>query len=85
MRLKAVVTLGVFALLTAIVAAQAVPGRSASQQGARVSHWPREAPPRPLAARPVVFPPYEIRKLANGLQVVLVNHNEQPSISVRIS
>lgn len=46
--------------------------------------WPRENPPRPLPARPVTFPPYEIRKLANGMQVVLVQQNEQPVISVRI-
>jgi zinc protease len=46
--------------------------------------WPREAPPRPLPARPVTFPPYEIRKLANGMQVVLVSQNEQPVISVRL-
>ena len=84
MRLKAIVTLGVFSMLTAFVAAQAVPGSGATQQGARVTSWPREGPPRPLPARPVVFPPYEIRKLANGLQVVLVSQNEQPSISVRM-
>jgi len=83
-RLKAIATLGVFSLLTALVAAQAVPSPGASQQGPRVTSWPREGPPRPLPAHPVVFPPYEIRKLANGLQVVLVNHNEQPSISVRL-
>ncbi len=46
--------------------------------------WPRENPPRPLPARPAAFPPYELRKLSNGLQVVLVHHNEQPSISVRM-
>ena len=46
--------------------------------------WPRENPPRPLPARPVTFPPYEIRKLANGLQVVLVSQNEQPVVSVRM-
>lgn len=88
MRLKAIATLGVFAALTALVAAQAVPGstglRQAPSQGARVATWPREGPPRPLPARPVVFPPYEIRKLANGLQVVLVSQNEQPSVSVRM-
>ncbi len=88
MRLKAIATLVVFSALTALVAAQAVPGssglRQSAAQGARVSNWPREGPPRPLPARPVVFPPYEIRKLANGLQVVLVSHNEQPSISVRM-
>ena len=84
MKLKAMATLGVFSLLTALVAAQAVPAFGTTQQGARVTSWPREGPPRPLAPRPVVFPPYEIRKLANGLQVVLVNHNEQPSVSVRL-
>jgi zinc protease len=46
--------------------------------------WPRDNPPRPLAARPVTFPPYEIRKLSNGMQVVLVSQNEQPAISVRM-
>ena len=46
--------------------------------------WPSERPPRPLPARPVKFPPYEIRKLANGLQVVLVSQNEQPAVSVRM-
>ena len=46
--------------------------------------WPRQNPPRPLPARPVTFPPYEIRKLANGMQVVIVSQNEQPAISVRM-
>jgi len=46
--------------------------------------WPRDSPPRPLPARPVTFPPYEIRKLANGMQVVLVSQNEQPVVSVRM-
>ncbi len=46
--------------------------------------WPSEGPPRPLAAKPVKFPPYEIRSLANGLQVILVSHHEQPAVSVRM-
>jgi zinc protease len=46
--------------------------------------WPSEDPPRPLAARPVKFPPYEIRRLANGLQVVIVSHHEQPAVSARM-
>lgn len=46
--------------------------------------WPYEDPPRPLAAHAVKFPPYEIRKLANGLQVVIVSHHEQPAVSVRM-
>src|SRR6187402_22050 len=57
--------------------------RHAEGAQARVE-WPRENPPRPLPARPVTFPPYEIRKLANGLQVVLVSQNEQPAVSVRM-
>jgi zinc protease len=74
MRAKAIATLGLFGVLTALVAAQAV----------QPSTWPKDNPPRPLAARPVTFPPYEIRKLTNGMQVVLVSQNEQPSISVRM-
>lgn len=46
--------------------------------------WPREFPPRPLQPRPVTFPPFEIKKLANGLTVVLVTQNEQPAVSIRM-
>jgi zinc protease len=46
--------------------------------------WPVERPPRPLAPRPVTFPSYDVRKLANGLTVVLVSQNEQPVISIRM-
>ncbi len=46
--------------------------------------WPREFPPRPLQPHPVTFPPFEIKKLANGLTVVLVSQNEQPAVSVRL-
>ena len=46
--------------------------------------WPAERPPRPLAARGVDFPPYVIRTLPNGLQVVVVSHHEQPSVSLRL-
>jgi zinc protease len=55
---------------------------STEAQGIRA--WPAEDPPRPLAARPAKFPPYEIRKLPNGLQVVLVSHHEQPAVSARM-
>ncbi|MEW6323697.1 MAG: pitrilysin family protein, partial [Acidobacteriota bacterium] len=65
----------VVGLLCASVAVTAQgPGRS----------WPREGPPKPLAARPVTFPPYEIKTLPNGLQVVIVSHHEQPSVSLRM-
>ena len=56
-----------------------------AQQMAGVARtWPTERPPRPLDARPVKFPPYELRKLPNGLQVVIVSHHEQPSVNVRM-
>lgn len=51
---------------------------------AQAQRWPSERPPRPLAARSVTFPPYEIRALDNGMQVVLVSHHEQPAVSVRL-
>ena len=59
------------------------PARVRSEAQSRVE-WPRENPPRPLPARPVTFPPYELRKLSNGMQVVLVSQNEQPVVSVRM-
>ena len=46
--------------------------------------WPSENPPRPLPARDVKFPPYEIRTLANGMRVVVVMHHEQPVVTLRL-
>jgi zinc protease len=46
--------------------------------------WPSERPPRPLPARQASFPPYEVRTLENGLQVVAVLHHEQPVVSMRM-
>ena len=46
--------------------------------------WPSEGPPRPLAAPSVTFPLYQIETLANGLQVVVVLHHEQPVVSMRL-
>jgi zinc protease len=40
--------------------------------------------PRPLPAKQVTFPPYDIRTLSNGLQVVTVLHHEQPAVSMRL-
>src|SRR5690606_4562489 len=51
---------------------------------AQAQQWPMELPPRPLAPHAVTFPPYEVRKMDNGLTVVLVSQNEQPSVSVRM-
>ena len=46
--------------------------------------WPTEAPPRPLPAHDVSFPPYQVQTLPNGLQVVVVLHHEQPAVSMRL-
>ena len=54
---------------------------AAAQNGVR---WPSEGPPSPLPARDVRFPPYEIRTLPNGLQVIAVLHHEQPIVSMRM-
>ena len=80
MNVRAVVTLLAFSGLTAVVASQPA---FTDRLGQAVA-YPRESPPRPLPAGPVSFPPYEIRKLTNGMQVVLVQQNEQPVISVRM-
>ncbi len=53
---------------------------SAHSQGT----WPTERPPRPLAARDVSFPPYRMKTLPNGLQVIAVSHHEQPAVSLRL-
>jgi zinc protease len=45
---------------------------------------PRTAPPRPLTARSVDLPPYEIRTLPNGLRVLVVLWHEQPAVSFRL-
>jgi zinc protease len=52
--------------------------------GAQEIEWPRESPPESLPAREVSFPPYEVRTLDNGLQVVAVAHHEQPIVSLRL-
>jgi zinc protease len=71
-------------LLVAIAITVASVAVTAGQQRADALRWPSERPPRPLPAKPVKFPPYEIRTLANGLQVVLVSQDEQPVVSARM-
>jgi zinc protease len=51
---------------------------------AQTRTWPSERPPRPLAERSVKFPPYAVKTLANGLQVIAVSHHEQPAVSLRL-
>ena len=56
----------------------------ASAQTPAPFRWPAEGPPRALPSRSVKFPPYELRTLPNGLQVVAVLHHEQPAVSMRL-
>ena len=56
----------------------------AAPLSAQAPDWPSERPPRPLPARDVKFPPYQIRTLPNGLQVIAVSHHEQPAVSLRL-
>ena len=77
MRLQAGCRGGVLVVLLALAGATPL----AAQQ---TSDWPRESPPPPLPARQATFPPYEIRTLANGLQVVVVMHDEQPAVNLRL-
>jgi zinc protease len=55
-----------------------------STAAAQVPDWPTEKPPRPLAPREVKFPPYQMRTLKNGLQVIAVSHHEQPAVTIRL-
>jgi zinc protease len=57
---------------------------AATVASAQVAEWPSERPPRPLAAHPVSFPPYQVRTLSNGLQVIAISHHEQPAVSLRL-
>jgi zinc protease len=66
------------------VLAGALAGCAAGPAAAQVADWPSERPPRPMAARDVKFPPYQVRTLANGLQVIAVSHHEQPAVSLRL-
>ena len=72
------------ALCASVAATAGAHSALAQQMAGQARSWPTERPPRPLEARPVKFPPYELRKLPNGLQVVIVSHHEQPSVSVRM-
>jgi zinc protease len=71
---RAATLFGAAALLAVVVGAQT----------AAAQVWPTEGPPPPLAARRVTFPPYRLRTLANGLQVLFVPSHEQPSLSFRL-
>lgn len=68
-----------FALATVLLLPAA-----ASAQTIGAAGWPSERIPRPMASRPVAFPPYQLKTLPNGLQVLVIPWHEQPSVSVRL-
>ena len=68
--------------LVRIVCALVLIGATGAQ--AQVRDWPLELPPRPLPPRDVAFPPYEVRTLSNGMQVMTVLHHEQPAVTMRL-
>jgi zinc protease len=70
------------ALVAGLAIAVCLPAGSSA--AAQDRNWPSERPPRPLHAREVRFPPYEIQTLPNGLKVVVVLHHEQPAVSMRL-
>jgi zinc protease len=55
-----------------------------AEASGQVQNWPSERPPRPTQAHDVKFPPYAVKTLANGLQVIAVSHHEQPVVSLRL-
>ena len=75
------------AVIAALVCAALVAAPAASveaRQGVVGRNWPSERAPRPLPAHEVAFPPYAVKTLANGLQVIAVPHHEQPAVSLRL-
>ncbi len=59
-------------------------GSGVAMAQTRTVDWPTDRPPQAMPAPDVRFPAYEVRTLANGLQVMAVPHHEQPAVSVRM-
>ena len=51
---------------------------------ARAQTWPRSARRARSRRARSKFPPYAIKTLSNGLQVLVVSHHEQPAVSLRL-
>ena len=79
-RLMRRVGLGVGSLIVGVMCLLCASAATAQQ----APFWPTERPPRPLEPRVVKFPPYEIRALSNGMQIITVLHNEQPAVTMRL-
>ena len=78
-RHRGIVVAALLVVCGAAAAAQQKPPLPAS-----TTAWPIERMPPPLPAREVKFPPYDIRTLANGMQVITVLHHEQPAVTMRL-
>src|SRR5262249_38686674 len=72
------------ALARALPLVVALVASTASGAAAQVKNWPSERAPSPLEEHPVKFPPYAVKTLPNGLQVIAVSHHEQPAVSLRL-
>jgi len=70
--------------VTRLALALAVALSATTTAVAQTAKWPSERPPRPLEAHDVKFPPYSVRTLPNGLQVIAISHHEQPAVSLRL-
>lgn len=55
-----------------------MPGWGLAQQS------PKPAPPPPQPPAPIRFPAFEQKTLPNGLRVVVIEHHEQPAVSLRL-
>jgi zinc protease len=68
----------------AVLAAAVLALGAAAPADAQAPSWPSSSPPRPLPSREAKFPPYQLRTLPNGLPVVIVVHDEQPAVSLKV-
>jgi len=66
-----------------VTAAALLTARPPDRLAAQDSFPPR--PPKPTPLAPVRFPPFKQATLGNGLQLVVVEHHEQPVVSVSLS
>ncbi len=62
----------------------AILGLGARTAVAQARNWPSEGAPKPLPAKDVSFPAYELKTLPNGMQLVVVQHGEEPAVSLRL-
>jgi zinc protease len=68
----------------AVVAGLAVAAGSSVLTAQQSQEWPTSRAPSPLPSHPVSFPPYQLKSLANGLQVLVIAQHEEPSVSFRL-